>query len=202
VELLPKMKEVEEPEELAISGKVGISWGATGGEAGGLLSDNYLAADGIENVIRVLEDLEDQKFASNLEFIELNACHGGCVGGTMTVANPYIAKARLQTLRRYLPVSQNFIYGSADDLSIPQSFMSQNELEYQPAKPLSPNFAESRRMMSEIQQLHKRLPCIDCGSCGSPTCLAFAEDVIRGEAKLEECIILQKPMYKDRGEQE
>ena len=71
-----------------------------------------------------------------------------------------------------------------------------------PAKPLSPNFAESRRMMGEIQQLHKRLPCIDCGSCGSPTCLAFAEDVIRGEAKLEECIILQKPMYKDRGEQE
>ena len=58
--LLPEMKKAEhQPKDLAISGKIGIGWGGTGGEAGGLITDNYLAADGIENVIRVLEDLED-----------------------------------------------------------------------------------------------------------------------------------------------
>jgi iron only hydrogenase large subunit-like protein len=109
--LLSLMKEVEitgEIEELSISGKIGISWGGTGGEAGGLLTDNYLAADGIENVIRVLEDLEDQKIGT-LEFIELNACNGGCVGGVLTVENPFVARVKLKRLRKYLPVARNHI---------------------------------------------------------------------------------------------
>jgi len=109
--LLSLMKEVEvsgEREELSISGKIGISWGGTGGEAGGLLTDNYLAADGIENVIRVLEDLEDQKIGM-LEFIELNACNGGCVGGVLTVENPFVARVKLKRLRKYLPVARNHI---------------------------------------------------------------------------------------------
>ena len=201
--LIDVMKHEIPPVPVSRSGMIGISWASAGGEATAIFNDKYLAVDGAENCIKVLDQIESGTFP-DLEFIELNACHGGCVGGTMTVANPYIAKARLQTLRRYLPVSQNFVYGDADDLSIPQNFLSQNELEYHPAKPLSGNFAESRRMMGEIQQLHKSLPCIDCGSCGSPNCLAFAEDVVRGEAKLEECIILQKPIFanKDRGEQE
>jgi len=88
----------DDPEELAVSGKIGISWGRTGGEAAGLLTDSYLAADGIENVIRVLEDLEDQKF-DDIEFIELNACEGGCVGGVLNVENPFMAKAKLEKLR-------------------------------------------------------------------------------------------------------
>ena len=27
----------------------------------------------------------------------------------------------------------------------------------------------------------KRLPGLDCGSCGAPTCRALAEDIVRGE---------------------
>ena len=37
--------------------------------------------------IRVLEDLEDEKFY-DLDFVELNACSGGCVGGVLNVENP------------------------------------------------------------------------------------------------------------------
>ena len=109
--ILPFMKQTQdENEELSISGKIGISWGGSGGEAGGLLIDNYLAADGIENVIRVLEDLEDQRF-SDLDFIELNACNGGCVGGVLQVENPYVAKAKIKRLRKYLPVAKTHLKG-------------------------------------------------------------------------------------------
>lgn len=62
--------------DMSESGKIGVGWGRRSGEAGGLFTESYLAADGIENVIRVLEDMEDQKF-SNLKFVELNACNGG-----------------------------------------------------------------------------------------------------------------------------
>ena len=69
-------------------------------------TESYLAADGIENVIRVLEDMEDQKF-TNLKFVELDACNGGCVGGVLTVENPYVAEVKLKHLRKYMPVARS-----------------------------------------------------------------------------------------------
>ena len=103
--LISLMKQVPNTADLARAGRMGIGWGSSGGEACALGGDRYLAADGIENVIRVLEDLEDEKF-TDLDFIELNACAGGCVGGVLTVENPYIAKTKLQRLRRFLPENQ------------------------------------------------------------------------------------------------
>jgi len=197
VELLPKMKEVEEPEELAISGKVGISWGATGGEAGGLLTDNYLAADGIENVIRVLEDLEDQKFASNLEFIELNACNGGCVGGVLTVENPYVAKVKMKHLRKYMPVACNHIA----NVGKPENAYWTQDVEYEPVFRLGSNRRESIAKMAKVEELCERFPGLDCGSCGAPTCKALAEDIVRGEAKEHDCIhILKEFIHRLSGE--
>ena len=53
--LLAAMKSVagEDYPAIGTSGKIGISWGHSGGEASGLFTENYLAADGIENVIDV-----------------------------------------------------------------------------------------------------------------------------------------------------
>ena len=110
--LINVMKRNKTPEALCESGMIGIGWATSGGEATAILNDNYLAADGIDNISRVLDEIENGNIPS-LEFIELNACSGGCVGGVMAVENPFIAKARMQSLRRYLPVSQNFI--SKDD---------------------------------------------------------------------------------------
>ena len=42
--------------------------------------------------------------------------------------------------------------------------------------------------MSEMEQIERSLPGLDCGSCGSPTCRALAEDVVRGLASPDECI--------------
>lgn len=171
-------------EDVCSSGKIGVCWGGSGGEASGLLTDNYLAADGIENVIHVLEDLEDQKF-SNLAFIELNACSGGCVGGVLTVENPYLARVKIKKLGRYKPVACNHI---GDEL--PPKMYWENSLEYEPVFKLGENIAESVSMLAKIEDLCKRLPGLDCGSCGAPTCKALAEDVARGVAYETDCIHL------------
>ena len=189
-EILPFMKEVaDNPEELAISGKIGISWGATGGEAGGLFTDRYLAADGIENVIRVLEDLEDQKI-SDLEFIELNACNGGCVGGVLTVENPFVAMAKLHRLRKYMTVAKShveteFLY------PVEEAFWTE-EVEYEPVFKLGQNVRESIVRMAQVEELCAKFPGLDCGSCGAPTCKALAEDIVRGEAMEHDCIHIFK----------
>lgn len=183
--LINVMRRGHTPAPISHSGMIGIGWATSGGECSAIFNDKYLAADGIENVNRVLDQLENGNISS-LEFIELNACPGGCVGGVMALENPFVAKARLQTLRRYLPVSQNYL--SEDEKEyIPEHYFFENMPTYRPIQRLSENFAESLRMMADIQKLRDVLPGIDCGACGAPTCRAFAEDVVRGNVKRDGC---------------
>ena len=183
--LINVMRRERVPIPFSRSGMIGIGWATSGGESSAIFNDKYLAADGIENVNRVLDQLENGNISS-LEFIELNACPGGCVGGVMALENPFVAKARLQTLRRYLPVSQNYL--SEDEREyIPEYYFFENMPTYRPIQRLSENFAESLRMMADIQKLRDALPGIDCGACGAPTCRAFAEDVIKGNVKRDSC---------------
>lgn len=187
--LINEMSAHETAEITSQSGMIGIGWAASGGESSALLNDSYLAADGIDNVIRVLDQIENGNIPK-LEFIELNACIGGCVGGVAAVENPFIAKARLQNLRRYLPVSLNF--ADANETYIPDSYFFNEFPEYHPISRLSDNMAESMRMMADIQRIKEGLPGIDCGSCGAPTCRAFAEDVVKHRANIGDCIITMR----------
>ncbi len=187
--LINEMKPEDLPAELSKSGMIGVSWATSGGEAAALFNDSYLAADGIENVIRVLDQIENGNIPQ-LEFVELNACTGGCVGGVLTVQNPFIAKARLQNLRRFLPVSQNFL--PAEEQYIPADYFFNEIPEYQPIAQLGNSVAESMRMLADIQSLRASLPGLDCGACGAPTCRAFAEDVVKGTAKPDACVVAAK----------
>lgn len=184
--LIGKMKKEDNIEMLSESGRIGLGWARSGGEATAIFNEDYLAADGIENVIHVLDQIENGNIPP-LEFIELNACTGGCVGGVLAVQNPFIAKARLQTLRRYLPVSQNAL--SKSDEYIPSDYLFENMPEYFTVSRLGSSIGESMRMMADIQNLKATLPGIDCGACGAPTCRAFAEDVVKKLACAEDCYI-------------
>ncbi|MCR5207446.1 MAG: 4Fe-4S dicluster domain-containing protein [Eubacterium sp.] len=185
--LINEMSHGSDIETLCESGIIGIGWASSGGEATAIFNENFLAADGIENVIHVLEQVENGNIPT-LEFIELNACPGGCVGGVMAMQNPFIAKARLQSLRHSLPVSQNFIDNSND--YIPEGYLFNELPQYKPITRLSDSIVESMRMLADIQKLRESLPGIDCGACGAPTCRAFAEDVIRKRVSPDGCVIL------------
>jgi hypothetical protein len=134
----------------------------------------------------VLEQIENDNIP-RVQFIELDACTAGCVGGVLTVQNPYIAKARIQSLRRYLPVSKNFLSPEEWEY-IPEMYLFNDLPTYEPMTVLSRNMAESMRMMADIQRLRNKLPGIDCGACGAPSCQALAEDIVKGNAKETDCI--------------
>lgn len=192
--LIGEMSSDDHIESLSESGKIGIGWARSGGEATAIFNEDYLAADGIENVIRVLDQVENGNIPP-LEFIELNACTGGCVGGVLTMQNPFIAKARLQSLRRYMPVSQNVLPAGIN--YIPDSFLFEDLPEYDSITRLGRSIAESMRMMADIQNFKSTLPGIDCGACGAPTCRAFAEDVIKKLACPEDCRLRETRQDKD-----
>ncbi len=191
--LLDVMKKREnEPLETTESGMIGIGWASTGGESTAILNDRYLAADGIENCIRVLDQIDNSDITT-LDFVELNACSGGCVGGAMTVANPYIAQARLQSLKRYLPVSPN---RPASDW-IPDQYFQEKTVEYNPYSLLADDRKTAMRMMSDIESITKELPGLDCGSCGAPTCMAFAEDIVKCETSADECTVIMRQIFHE-----
>lgn len=190
--LINAMKREKIPEVSTMAGRIGLSWAICGGEASALFNDKIIAADGINNVISVLEQIENGNIPP-VDFVELNACPSGCVGGVLTIENPYVAKNRLHTLRRYMPVSN---MESNRQTFIPENCFFGELPSYQSLNRLGDSIGESMRLMAKIQAIKKELPGIDCGSCGAPNCRAFAEDIVMGNADQNDCMIAYKDIIK------
>ncbi len=173
--LLPVMKSVE-LKPLSKMSVQGISWASSGGEAANCSREKYLAADGIENVVKVLNAIEDGQLRG-IEFIELNACVGGCVGGVMNVENPFVAKARIRELRRKLPIKFNELADEGLGLDF---YTWEQAPELKDVYSLSTDRVTAIKKMMEIESIFNELPHRDCGMCGAPSCRAFAEDIVNG----------------------
>ena len=194
--LRSKKKEITNPLPLSKTGIIGLNWAGSGGEATSLLSDKYLAADGIENCIKVLDEIENGTLGT-LKFIELNACVGGCVGGTLNVENPFIAKARLRSLRKYLPISRNRI---SEGDEIPEEVEWTKGIEIDSSEALSEDRFTAIAKMATIKEIYSSLPQLDCGSCGAPNCHALAEDIVKGVAHKSDCLIALRRSSKHNKE--
>ena len=184
--LLDPMKHLD-PEELqpvASAGASGLSWCYAGGESTGRLDRRYVAVDGIDNVIAMLEEIEDGHLPE-ADFIELRACTQGCLGGCLNVENPFIAKMRIKHLMHSLPDIRNEYHS---DISMDAAMDMLRKPEFLPTYVLDPDRRKAMEKMQRIQELEAQLPGLRCGSCGAPSCHAFAEDVVMGRADEDDCI--------------
>lgn len=188
-EIAPFYSKLTTSSHSTISTSSGIGWAKSGGESQRLSSYNSIAVDGVKNVIKVLEDLEDDKIV-DIDFIECCACTGGCVGGPLTVNNTYVAQANIKKLMKKYERTPYIDDVNIDDISLT------SQIECEPILKLSSNMAESIKMMDEIDKLIDKLPGLDCGSCGAPSCTALAEDVVKGFAKESDCIFIYKEKLK------
>ena len=73
--------------------------------------------------------------------------------------------------------------------ALPTDVLWDTEVSYTNVTRLSSNRAEAMRKMAQIQEIRESLCDLDCGSCGAPTCQALAEDIVKGEASPDDCII-------------
>ena len=74
--LLGPMREVEDPLPLSSAGIMGLGWAVNGGECAARLGGRSVAVDGIVNVIRMLEEIEDGRLP-DADLLELSACTQG-----------------------------------------------------------------------------------------------------------------------------
>ena len=181
--LLSAIRKIETPENLIQAGSFGVGWASSGGEGAASMEPNHLAASGVENTIRILEALEDDKLA-NVNLIELNACEAGCVGGVLTIENPFIARARLTTLMRSVGPVLPTDGCPIDDMRWDK------EIVYDPVFMLDPDVNKAMMKMEKINEQLKRLNGMDCGACGAPSCRALAEDIVYGYANEDMCIFV------------
>ena len=146
--------------------------------------------DGIHNVIDVLEQLEMGKL-SDIRFVEAQACTGGCVGGALTVLNPFIGRMNLEALVARLETPPNLFEELDIDLNLLRRF---DEFAIKPQIVAVPAFRldqDVSRAISKAEMIEKvvhELPGLDCGSCGRPHCRALAEDIVQGLAVDTDCV--------------
>lgn len=193
MQLASIIKTIKEPEILRQSTMKGIKWASMGGEGSALGIDNCIAVDGIENVIKVLEEVENGRL-EDVDFIEGLACTEGCLGGPLTVENNFVAKNKLEKLNKAIKNEYNTI--KAEDFETDIDFNWTQTLKAKPVLLLDEDMGEAIRMMEQMEKIFESLPRIDCGSCGAPNCHALAEDIVRGKANLEDCIFMLKEKIK------
>lgn len=191
--------------EMVSNGSIGKStkesllWAIAGGQAAAVKIDNHLAVDGISNVIKVLEEVELGKL-EDVEFIECSACLGGCIGGPLLIQNSFIAKNRIMN---YVKKAEKSTMSKEDlDLYInmyESGFLRLTEkIQPKSVMRLDTDLLKSIQKMEMVTEILKNLPGIDCGVCGSPTCRAFAEDIVKGENNKAVCIVKTMEGFKNK----
>ncbi len=179
------------------------NWSLSNGEARHI-NGRVLAIDEIHNVINFLEKLENDEIP-DIDYLELRACDQSCAGGVLTPGNRFLTVERLQK-----QIHKNEERSSSQ--KHPEAFRDiREQKEYltthmgvEAVAPrsmmmLDENMMEAMKKMDQVNQILKVLPMIDCSVCGSPSCQALAQDIVKGEAELKQCIFIQRTM-EQKGE--
>jgi len=194
------MNVIPKQEELDTSGfrknlsRDGIVWSLPRGEARHF-KDRSMAIDGIHNVVKFLERLENEEIPE-MDFLELKSCDQGCAGGILLTGNRFLTVERLQKRSKKYPGSSSF------DTQTAIALLTGSKLKAEPIEP-KPVFVLDKDRIKALDKIEKidkilcQLPAIDCGACGAPNCHALAEDMVQGNAKMTDCIFLQKRYLKE-----
>lgn len=175
------------PEEFSFTG----GWATLGSITRAARMENWLAVSGIHHVMQILDDIENSRLR-NIDFVEVLAHMLGCISGPYNVESPYVARAN--GIKR---VQKHLSRAKLDPKDIKAKlkkgyYFFENPVLPRPTTYFDTDLETSIKRMKERERVFNGLRQIDCGCCGSPTCLAFADDFVRGQVKLTDCIYLAK----------
>jgi ArsR family metal-binding transcriptional regulator len=120
----------------------------------------------------------------------------GCVGGTFTVENPYVARSNALKQKGRYERCKEICWEEVKQKLENGHYWIEKPVLPRPTKYFDSDLVTSIKRMKEIDRIYQKLRQIDCGCCGAPTCKAFAEDYVRGEVNLTDCIFLAEKVEK------
>jgi Na+-translocating ferredoxin:NAD+ oxidoreductase RNF subunit RnfB len=165
-------------------------WAMSGGEISDMEIEHSLAVSGMEETIAYLEKIE-MGLLRDVEYIELRTCREGCLGGVLTAIDKYQAKSAVQKMVKKFGLGRRL----SRETILRQYQKGKFQLEKEPAE-LVKLFGAQKKSLSldslmEIEKTMELFQGKTCASCGAPNCRTFAEDIIRGDASLDDCTWLQ-----------
>ena len=168
-----------------------IQWARRYGEARHVqaFSDRkltVLAVSGMRNTLDILQELELGRLRG-VDFIECRVCDTGCVGGVGTADSRFLANLRLINMETEWNISPKEL-SRAEGLYAMDIWSITKEYQPRPRLPLSDNVADAMVKLQQMKEIYNGLPHIDCGSCGRPSCQAMAEEIVRGNGSVTDCI--------------
>ena len=167
----------------------GLLWAMAGGEIAGMRNANTLTVKG-PDVHYVFDRIEAGTFQS-VDFIEAYICPDGCVSGGLTIEGRYAAQRNVQHIAKSLAASPAIGEERIRQLLREDFFATEEEIRARPVQPLGRDLREAVARHRKLESLIGRLPGKDCAACGAPGCATLAEDVVRGEASLADCVFLK-----------
>jgi hypothetical protein len=167
----------------------GPMWGMSGGEIAGFRTESSFAVSGLKETITYLEKIELGLF-QDVDYIEFRCCPEGCIGGPLTAIDKYLAKSTVHKLVKRFGIGKRLSQEKALHLYEKGVFFSGTK----PSE-LIHTFGIKKEPLSieSLQKMEKLLDIIqgkNCSACGAPDCRTFAEDVIRGKASVNDCVML------------
>lgn len=163
-----------------------VKWSLTNGEASNI-NGRCLAIDGMDNVIEFLDKLEDDE-NTNFDFLEIRACDESCPGGILTLGNRFLAVEHMRRIAKKAPGKSLL----PSEFSFTYDMIKAGNIEERSMVRYDKDIGKAIEKMEKAKKIRKQLPNIDCGACGTPSCEALADDVVRGASKISYCIFVQK----------
>jgi len=195
------MKLIPTKEKMDTSGfrrhlsREGILWSLPRGESAWYRKKS-MAIDGIHNVVKFLERLENDE-VPEIDFLELKSCSEGCAGGILLTGNRFLTVERLQKrAARYPKAAQVEVENAAKELV--KKKLVADEIKPEHVFVLDQNRSKAIEKLQKINDILCQLPGLDCGGCGAPNCHALAEDMVKGKAKMTGCVFLQNKYLKEQ----
>jgi iron only hydrogenase large subunit-like protein len=173
---------------------IGLGWPVLGGQVASLKAESSLAVGGLADMERILEEVENGKL-SDVQYVECQACPQGCCGGSLTVDNPYVARAKILHLADNFGRTPSQDRNKIRDLYRQDYFSLPGTIPPRPFSPLDRDISSAIQKRKRIQEIHEILPQINCGACGSPTCFSFAEDVVLERARWDDCPVMNAERF-------
>ena len=168
----------------------GLKWAMAGGEIAGMRNANSMTVRGLHDVIYVFDRIESGTFRS-VDFIEAYICPDGCVSGGLTIAGRYTAQRNLQEAYRTLGDQATVKEEKVRTLLREHFFDVESEIRARPIRPLASDLRHAIALKREKDALLEKLPRKDCAACGAPDCETLADDVVRGLARLSDCVFIR-----------
>jgi len=192
----PYLFEEEQQTEVFVPGKAGkgILYPIDGGMLMGVKNNTtatdaiFMTFSGINNIQSVLKDLDKYK-KSDVMFLELLACDGGCVNGPGTDKSYSTAIKRLEVINR---VNEEVTYQLETDFSIERNFDS--ILPVKRVEHTENSIREALTMVGKYSDKDE----INCGGCGYNSCREFAGALLEDRSEPNMCVSYMRQIAHDK----